>query len=296
MNTPNTNLPMLVPISDDPQLIQTVNARDLWQYLESRQDFSTWIKKRIEECNFLEDRDYIRFHKKMEANNATVIEYHVTLDTAKHLAMMERNEKGQQAREYFIESDKRRAALEANPIPAGLPDFRNPVLAAQAWAEAEAARAAAQLECDRSKDALRVERQLSQGKDLRIDQLAPLAEFAEKALDSPDLIETTTIAKKLNMSAIALNQTLKRMGVQYVSGRHWVLNARYEAMGLARIIEVPYPKADGEVGMAQQLKWTELGEKWILENVPPKPFKAPKPPPVPRPKPPRKPDLPGHAQ
>ncbi|WP_238149262.1 antA/AntB antirepressor family protein [Arsenophonus endosymbiont of Aleurodicus floccissimus] len=27
------------------ELIQTVNARDLYAFLESKQDFSTWIKK-----------------------------------------------------------------------------------------------------------------------------------------------------------------------------------------------------------------------------------------------------------
>ena len=41
----------------------------------------------------------------MKANNATMIEYHITLDMAKELSMVERNEKGKQARKYFIECD-----------------------------------------------------------------------------------------------------------------------------------------------------------------------------------------------
>ncbi|MFS1539527.1 MAG: antA/AntB antirepressor family protein [Candidatus Phlomobacter fragariae] len=37
-------------------LIQTVNARDLHVFLESKQDFSTWIKKRISEYGFVENK------------------------------------------------------------------------------------------------------------------------------------------------------------------------------------------------------------------------------------------------
>ncbi|HGJ5879509.1 MAG TPA: antA/AntB antirepressor family protein, partial [Arsenophonus nasoniae] len=88
-------------------LIQTVNARDLHAFLESKQDFSTWIKKRISDYGFVENKDFIRFHKKMEANNATIIDYYISLDMAKELSMVERNEKGKQARQYFIECERR---------------------------------------------------------------------------------------------------------------------------------------------------------------------------------------------
>jgi len=36
---------------------QTVNARDLWEGLESKQEFSNWIKDRIE--GFEEGKDFI---------------------------------------------------------------------------------------------------------------------------------------------------------------------------------------------------------------------------------------------
>lgn len=83
------------------EIKQTVNARDLHFSLESKQDFSTWIKNRLD--GFMENQDFIRFHQKKEANNATMIEYCLTLDTAKHVAMIERNEKGKQIRQYFID-------------------------------------------------------------------------------------------------------------------------------------------------------------------------------------------------
>lgn len=87
--------------------INSVNARDLHEVLESRQDFSTWIKNRLNECDAIENIDFIRFHKKMEANNATIIEYIVAIDIAKEIAMLERNDKGKRVRRYFIEVEKR---------------------------------------------------------------------------------------------------------------------------------------------------------------------------------------------
>ena len=88
------------------ELQQTVNARELHAFLQSKQDFSTWIKNRIEKYGFLENQDFVRFHKKMEANNATMIEYYITLDMAKEVAMIENNEKGRDVRQYFITCEK----------------------------------------------------------------------------------------------------------------------------------------------------------------------------------------------
>jgi len=84
--------------------VNSVNARDLHEKLELKSDFSTWIKKEL--SIFIEGVDFIRLHKKMEANNATLIEYFITFDTAKHLSMMQRNEKGKQFRDYFIAVEK----------------------------------------------------------------------------------------------------------------------------------------------------------------------------------------------
>ena len=89
--------------------VETVNARELHAFLESKQDFSTWIKNRINEYDFTENQDFVVFHKKMENPNGgrPSQEYFITLDMAKELAMVERNDKGKQARKYFIECEKK---------------------------------------------------------------------------------------------------------------------------------------------------------------------------------------------
>ena len=88
---------------------QTVNARELHAFLESKQDFSTWIKNRVEKYDFVENIDYTLLHKKMEQVSGAkyLIEYYITLNMAKELAMVERNEKGKQARQYFIECERK---------------------------------------------------------------------------------------------------------------------------------------------------------------------------------------------
>ncbi len=96
-----------------------VNARELHEFLGSKQDFSSWIKRRLTEYGFVEQVDYQAITKfsdgyKQDKNGRLIdqhgkvipIEYHLTLDTAKELAMVEKNEKGQQARRYFINCEK----------------------------------------------------------------------------------------------------------------------------------------------------------------------------------------------
>lgn len=108
----------LVPVYETSTGEKVVNGRELHSVLQSRQDFSTWVKARLKECDAIENEDYDRFHKKMEANNATMIEYIIKLDIAKEMAMLERNEKGKQVRRYFIQIEKKyKSALLDNLSP-----------------------------------------------------------------------------------------------------------------------------------------------------------------------------------
>ena len=97
--------------------IQTVNARDLHAFLEVGKDFSTWIKGRIEQYGFVEHHDFVTAQNlrspvlgSTKARAQIAIDYHLTLDMAKELAMVERNNKGKQARLYFIECERRAKA------------------------------------------------------------------------------------------------------------------------------------------------------------------------------------------
>jgi len=91
--------------------VNSVNARDLWEALCSKTDFSTWIKRRLEEIGAVENLDYMLLKNEERefkgfAAGLNKIDYIITLDVAKHFSMMERNPKGKQVRQYFIELEK----------------------------------------------------------------------------------------------------------------------------------------------------------------------------------------------
>lgn len=87
---------------------QAVSARELHCFLESKQDFSTWMKNRIEKYGMIEKVDFEVFHNFMEnpKGGRPLTEYALTVDAAKELSMVEGNDKGKQARRYFIEAEK----------------------------------------------------------------------------------------------------------------------------------------------------------------------------------------------
>ena len=94
-------------------LIKTVNARELHDWLEVGKDFSNWIKGRIDQYGFVEDQDYVlaKTGEQLPSGLKHRIDYHISIDMAKELSMVERNEKGKQARQYFIECERKVNAI-----------------------------------------------------------------------------------------------------------------------------------------------------------------------------------------
>ncbi len=102
-----TNAGALIPITENNGK-RAVSARDLHLFLESKQDFSTWIKNRIEKYGLVENEDYVVFHNFVEnpKGGRPQVEYALTVEAAKELSMVEGNEKGKMARRYFIECER----------------------------------------------------------------------------------------------------------------------------------------------------------------------------------------------
>ena len=103
-----TNLGELLPVRNENGQ-RAVNARDLHTFLESKQKFADWIKSRIEQYGFIENQDYqILASENYEASwgGGNKVEYALSLDMAKELSMVERNQRGKEARSYFISCEK----------------------------------------------------------------------------------------------------------------------------------------------------------------------------------------------
>lgn len=96
--------------------VQLCDARTLHSFMQVRRDFTTWIKGRISKFGFVAGEDYLLTKSgeqvPHQGGTRTVerIDYHLTLDMAKELAMVENNAQGRAARRYFIECERRALA------------------------------------------------------------------------------------------------------------------------------------------------------------------------------------------
>lgn len=85
-----------------------IDGRELHTFLEVGTEFAKWIKRKIDKHKFEENYDYIRSSKlttvKGGLNNKVQI-YELTLKMAEELCMLENNDKGREARKYFIDCE-----------------------------------------------------------------------------------------------------------------------------------------------------------------------------------------------
>lgn len=135
--TDNINFPVVSVGAIGGASIQTVDARDLHAFLEVKSQFRDWIKNRVEDFGFVENEDFVTAIEIYRGGERK--DYHLSLDMAKELSMVERNAKGKQARQYFIDCERR-----AKLVTDLLPNFSDPVAAARAWANEREARTIAE--------------------------------------------------------------------------------------------------------------------------------------------------------
>lgn len=91
-----------------------VSARELHQFLESKQQFADWIKNRIDKLNFKEGVDFYRkyydvFGNEVDKNyyNINKIEYFLTKESGKLILLSENKEKSLIFRNMVIENDNK---------------------------------------------------------------------------------------------------------------------------------------------------------------------------------------------
>ena len=79
----------LIPVYENKNKEQLVNARELHEFLEVGTKFTDWIKDRIKKYGFNENEDFIHVSEKKETRTGATVadEYILTLDTAKEISM-----------------------------------------------------------------------------------------------------------------------------------------------------------------------------------------------------------------
>ncbi len=97
----------LIPIITNENNEQLVSGRDLHEFLEVKDNYTDWFKRMIT-YGFDEDVDFIGLSEKSDKlGGRPRIDHAMKLDMAKEISMIQRTEKGKQARQYFIEIEKR---------------------------------------------------------------------------------------------------------------------------------------------------------------------------------------------
>lgn len=103
---------------------RTVNARDLHAALQIKSNFRDWIRNRISDFGFIENQDFVTVAKNL-ANGGRSKEYFISINMAKELCMVERNELGRKWRAHFIKCEKDLMEIkrqQAIAVPQTLPE------------------------------------------------------------------------------------------------------------------------------------------------------------------------------
>lgn len=222
-------------INGERQLL--VNARDLHAFLESKQEFTAWIAKRIGKYEFVENQDYlidkiiIQVPHQGGTRQSTKTEYHLTLDMAKELSMVERNAKGKEARQYFIACEKRLYALAISgntdpltAINANIQKMTDSITAmADGIATLATATAAQQRTLDRTQDYISL-LELNQKGHIKV---------------TPEVIEQVKLMKQGGYSQASIGRMLRLSGatVSLIINDKYPMNAIASDDHVARLVK-----------------------------------------------------------
>lgn len=214
---------------------QLVSARELHEFLGIGSQYSIWFD-RMCGYGFAENTDFVAINQKRltaQGNETTFVDHAMSIEMAKEISMIQRTDKGREARKYFIECERKLKEVLTSQLP------QDYLSALKALVVAEEQKALMQ----------------------------PQVEYYQKVLN-PNAQETefvkymtvSAIAKDLGMSAQKLNKILHEKEIIYKQSDIWYFYAKYED----RIPEY----ADYVVTeYGQTLKFSEKGREWIIDLI-----------------------------
>lgn len=93
--------------------------------------------------------------------------------------------------------------------------------------------------------------------------MKPKASYYDIVLQCPSLLTITQIAKDYGMSGTHMNSILCELGVQYKSGKVWLLYQKYAGCGYVQSATAVYTEWDGMLNASTYTKWTQKGRLFI---------------------------------
>jgi len=203
------------------------SGRELHEFLEVKEKYYQWFPRMVE-YGFTENVDFT-----VAQNSATEstgflgignpkVDHALTLDMAKEISMIQRSAKGKQARQYFIEVEKRYKKQPDFQIPQTLPE-------------------ALRLAADQA--------EIIEVQKLLIQEHAPKVEFYDVVAESKGAMDIGQAAKVLNIPGIGPNNLFKILRKEKVFMPGNTPYQKYIDKGYFRLVELKYERADGSTGV-----------------------------------------------
>ena len=216
----------LIPLTRTNDGIQAVLGRDLHRFLQVKTRYNDWFQ-RMAEYGFEQGKEFYSILSKNPDQHGRPQQDHViTLDMAKHIAMIQRSPQGMQARQYFIDVEKQNRAGQKRPVIDGNAITRMELIQIAMNAETE------RLELEAKNKALQ-----------------PKADAYDSFIDAAGSYSIGSVAKMLGIGANKLFIELRSRGVLISKGAMY--NTPYQRY--MRFFEVKahqYEKRNGESGVS----------------------------------------------
>lgn len=97
----------LIKVTTNENDEQLVNGRELYEFLEVKDNYTDWFKRMIR-YGFDENIDFMSFSEKSDKPHGgrPQVNHYMKLNMAKEVSMIQRTQKGKQARKYFIQVEE----------------------------------------------------------------------------------------------------------------------------------------------------------------------------------------------
>lgn len=216
-----------------------VSARDLHEFLEIETPYHKWFP-RMCEYGFTEGQDFSVtdiFVHNPAGGPQTQKDAILSIDMAKEICMIQRNEKGKQARQYFLQLER---------------DWNSP----------EKVMARALKIADKRIQALEAANETQRQV---IADYEPKVQYLDTILASKGTLATSQIAADYEMSARRLNQILHEAGIQHNVNGQWLLYRKHMGLGYTKSETIYITRRDGSPDTVMNTRWTQKGRLLIHE-------------------------------
>lgn len=244
----------VIPVYTTDDGIKVVLGRELHAKLGIETVYANWFK-RMCEYGFVDNTDFSVYAKngKNPSGGRPSIDHIMTLDMAKHIAMIQRTPQGMAIRQKLIDLEKK--VSENNLVVEAL---CNPEAVAKVLMKySEEQRKNAEL--------------TAQNKELKEknEYMAPRADYCDNVLQSTSILYTSTdIAKEYGWSAAKLNKILHELHVIMKVGKNWHLYSVEDGKGYVEYKETEYyDRFTGKTERSSYLYWTEFGKAYIYDRL-----------------------------